>query len=165
VVAVATLWTLAIGTRIEDAAQQGVAPGQLRQPPTTTPRRTRRSGTARRIISLIQQGMQMLRWLLAHGRTWVRLWLRPEPWPKTLDTWAIHIHCPSSSAIRCLNPPPFSGHLGQAGYTVAPTSAGFTVTDADGRLVAATAALAARRDLADWAAAPVAASYRRVATG
>jgi hypothetical protein len=95
VVAVATLWTLAIGTRIEDAAQQGVTPGQVRQPPTTQPRRTRRSGTARRMISLIQQGTQKLRWLLARGRTWVRLWLRPEPWPKTPDSWAIHIHRPS----------------------------------------------------------------------
>jgi len=57
------------------------------------------------------------------------------------------------------------GHLGQAGYTVAQTSAGFTVTDAAGRVVAATEDLAARRALAVWATAPVAASYRQVATG
>jgi hypothetical protein len=38
-----------------------------------------------------------------------------------------------------------SGNLDEPGYTVAPTSAGFTVTDATRRVVAATADLAARR--------------------
>lgn len=33
VMAVATLWALAVGTRIEDAERQGVAPAALRQPP------------------------------------------------------------------------------------------------------------------------------------
>ena len=105
VVAVATLWTLAVGTRIEDAQQMGVPPSQVRTPPTTTPRRTRRSGTAHRVVSLLVQGMQTLRRLWTRGRTWLRLWLRPEPWPKMIDRWRVHIHTPSSSRKTLLVPP------------------------------------------------------------
>ena len=97
VVALATLWAVPVGTRIEDAEAQGIAPGQLRRPPQTPcqPARRRWSGTAQRIVSLLQRGCQQVRWLLARGRRWVRLWLRPEPLPTMVDGVLIHIHCPS----------------------------------------------------------------------
>lgn len=96
VVAVATLWALAVGTRIEEAQQQGQAPGSLRHPPgASVPIKRRRSGTALRVVSLLRQGCQKIRWMLGRGRTWTRLWLRPEPLPKTPDTIMIHIHSSS----------------------------------------------------------------------
>jgi hypothetical protein len=59
VVATVTLWTVAVGTRIEDAEQQGVPPGRLKRAPPTTgaPPRRRWSGTAQRVISLLRRGM------------------------------------------------------------------------------------------------------------
>jgi hypothetical protein len=104
VVATVTLWTVAVGTRIEDAEQQGVPPGRLRRAPPTTgaPLRRRWSGTAQRVISLLRRGAgRRLRWLLAQGRCWVRLWLRPEPLPKRGDSITMHIDDPS----QCLKSP------------------------------------------------------------
>jgi hypothetical protein len=104
VVATVTLWTVAVGTRIEDAEQQGVPPGRLRRAPPTTgaPLRRRWSGTAQRVISLLRRGAgRRLRWLLAQGRCWVRLWLRPEPLPKIGDSITMHIDDPS----QCLKSP------------------------------------------------------------
>ena len=103
VVATVTLWTVAVGTRIEDAEQQGVPPGRVRRAPPTTgaPPRRRWSGTAQRGNRLLRRGMQHLRWLLAQGRCWVRLWLRPEPLPKIGDSVTMHIYDPS----QCLKSP------------------------------------------------------------
>lgn len=103
VVAVATLWALVVGTRIEDAEQARVPAGQLRHAPTTLgpPQPHRWSGTATRVICLLQRGCQKLRWLLARGRQWVRVWLRPEPLPVMLYRVLFHIHCPS----QCLKRP------------------------------------------------------------
>ncbi len=103
VVAVSTLWTVAVGTRIEDAEQLGIPPGQLRHAPPTTgaPQPHRWSGTAQRVISLLQRGCQQLRWLLAQGRSWLRLWLRPEPLPTMGNRVTMHIYCPS----QCLKSP------------------------------------------------------------
>jgi hypothetical protein len=97
VVAVATLWVVAVGTRIEDAQAQRQAPGRMQQPPTSSPavNQPRQSGTAHRVLSLVRQGRQWARWLLARGRRWLRLWLRPEPLPATRTQMAIQRHCPS----------------------------------------------------------------------
>jgi hypothetical protein len=59
VLAIATLLSLAVGTRLEDAAQQGIPPGQLRRPRTTTPApvRTRRAS------------------LFTRGRAWLHAWV------------------------------------------------------------------------------------------
>lgn len=97
VVAVATLWALAVGTRIEDAEQLGVPASQLRHaPPTLGPPQPHRwSGTAKRVVCLLQRGCQKVRWLLAQGRQWVRLWLRAEPLPVMRYRVLTHIHCPS----------------------------------------------------------------------
>jgi hypothetical protein len=96
-VAVATRWALAVGTRREDAAQLGVPAGRLHAPaPVTAPPPTHRpSGPVDRIISLLQQGCQKRRWLLARGRQWVSLWLRPEPLPAMAYRVLIYIHVPS----------------------------------------------------------------------
>ncbi len=53
-----------------------------------------------------------------------------------------------------------SENLGEAGYTGAQTSQGFTVTDAAGQVIAETANLAALRTLAAWAGVPVGTGYR-----
>jgi len=79
VLAVATLWTLAYGTRVEDAALRGVPPARLRAPapapaPPAEERRPRRFG-----VFLL--GLARLRWQLLRGRPWRWLWLAPEPWP------------------------------------------------------------------------------------
>jgi hypothetical protein len=104
VVATVTLGTVAVGTRIEDAEQQGVPPGRVRRAPPTTgaPLRRRWSGTAQRVISLLRRGAgRRLRWVLAHGRCWVRVWVRPEPVPKIGDSITMHIDDPS----QCLKSP------------------------------------------------------------
>lgn len=76
ILAVATFWVLAYGTRVEDAGRLGVAPAQLRTPPAPLvnpyPRR----------LSVFQQGLRCLQRLLYLGRWWQRGWLAPEPWPE-----------------------------------------------------------------------------------
>jgi hypothetical protein len=85
VLAVATLWVLAHGTRAEDARRVGVAPARLRTPPAP-------SGAGRRIVSLFRLGVQCLRRLLGRGRLWRRLWLAPEPWPQPPPDLVVHVH-------------------------------------------------------------------------
>lgn len=75
VLAVATLWTVAVGTRVEDAEVRGCEPAWLHvaRPPRPLARRTR---------SVLAQGLPWLRHLLqCHRRVWQQLWLWPEPWP------------------------------------------------------------------------------------
>jgi hypothetical protein len=73
VLAVVMLWSLAYGTRAEDAAQQGVPPARLVQPPAVLPRRTPR------LVSVVRRGLHWLRYTVARGYLWQRLWLCPEP--------------------------------------------------------------------------------------
>lgn len=73
VLAVATLWTVATGTRVEDAQHVGQVPSLLGRPvgpPPTGPRRT----------SIVALGTTWLQHL-ARSRLWTRLWLWPEAWP------------------------------------------------------------------------------------
>jgi hypothetical protein len=103
-VAVVTRWTVAVGTRIDDAEQQGVPPGRLRRAPPTSgaPLRRRRSGTAQRGNRQLPRGAgRRLRRGRAHGRCWVRGWVRPEPVPKIGDSITMHIDDPS----QCLKSP------------------------------------------------------------
>ena len=80
VLSVATLLTLAYGTRVEDAHDWRIAPGSLRIPPKelapTHRGPCRRPG---RIVSVIRHGIDWLRRLLLRGRLWNRVWLLPEP--------------------------------------------------------------------------------------
>jgi hypothetical protein len=76
VLAVATLWTLATGTREEDAERLGRAPGNLRVAPPPPP------GLFQRTESVFARGLGLLRWqLLRVRRLWDRVWLWPDPWP------------------------------------------------------------------------------------
>src|SRR3954454_14240889 len=73
VLAVASLWVLAHGTRVEDARERGLPPPRLRAPPVPP------AAARPRRISLFGLGLQWLRHLLARGRPWRRLWLPPPP--------------------------------------------------------------------------------------
>ena len=75
VLALAMLWTLAVGTRVEDATLRGVPPGRLRTPPPAP------AAPATRLVSVFRRGLSWVRWLLGRGRWWRRLWLRPVPLP------------------------------------------------------------------------------------
>jgi hypothetical protein len=76
VLAVATLWVLAYGTRAEDAALASVAPANLRTAPTPPP------ADHRRTLSVFARGVGQLRWqLLRMRRLWARVWLVPQTWP------------------------------------------------------------------------------------
>ncbi len=76
VLAVATLWVLAYGTRAEDADLAGVAPANLRTAPAPPP------ADHVRALSVFARGVGQLRWqLLRMRRLWRRLWLAPQAWP------------------------------------------------------------------------------------
>ena len=77
VLAIATLLSLAVGTRLEEAAERGWPPGRLRRPRrhTPPPARSRR-------IAVFARGVAFLHRLVLCGRRWWRaLWLWPEAWP------------------------------------------------------------------------------------
>jgi hypothetical protein len=92
VLAVATLWTLATATRIEDAALLAVPPAVLHAPPRRP--RWRPPGVAR-TVSLIAQGITALRRQIILGRLWKRWWLCPEPWPNPPPGLQVHYHDPA----------------------------------------------------------------------
>jgi hypothetical protein len=76
VLAIATLWTVAVGTRVEDAERWGREPAGVRIVLPPPP------GPFRRTVSVFQHGLPWLHWqLLRQRRLWRLLWLRPEPWP------------------------------------------------------------------------------------
>jgi len=98
VLAVATLWTTAYGTRAEDADYAGVPPERLRCPrPCPGLLRTRKNSVMKRGISCLTR--QMLR-----GRLWRQLWLQPEPWPTPHPRLQIIYHkpVPSPQNVKCL---------------------------------------------------------------
>lgn len=84
VLAVASLWVAAYGTRAEDAAALHRHPAHLHTPPTVA--------LPRRSLSLFQRGLSVLTTLLPARRVWRRLWLRPEPWPPTPPTLQVVYH-------------------------------------------------------------------------
>ena len=96
VLSVATLLTLAYGTRVEDARDRGIAPSNLRTPPKTLPanHRDTRSRPAR-AVSVFRHGTDWLRRLLLKGRLWRRVWLLPEPGPNPKNTLEVTHHAPS----------------------------------------------------------------------
>lgn len=75
VLAIATLLTVAVGTRLEDAAERGVPPGRLRRARTPPPARDRH-------ISVFRRGLDWLhRQVLRGQRWWQAWWLLPERLP------------------------------------------------------------------------------------
>lgn len=75
VLAVATLWVVACGTRVEEAQEAGVVPARLRSPRPQAAARARQ-------VSLFRLGLAWLGGQVARGRVWQRLWLTPERWPE-----------------------------------------------------------------------------------
>jgi len=75
VLAVATLWVLAHGTRVEEARLRGLAPGRVRRPPLTP------AAAQDRPLSLFQLGWFQAQRLLHRGYAWSRVWLQPLPGP------------------------------------------------------------------------------------
>jgi hypothetical protein len=88
--------------------------GGVRVPPTTgAPLRRRWSGVAQRGNRLLRRGAgRRLRWVLAQGRCWVCLWLRPEPLPKRGDSITVHIYDPSQCR-KLPSIPPFQHARGR----------------------------------------------------
>lgn len=76
VLAVATLWVLAHGTRVEEACLRGLAPGRVRTPPLQPATVSRP-----RPLSVFQLGLARVQRLLARGYGWARVWLQPLPGP------------------------------------------------------------------------------------
>lgn len=74
VLAIATLWTVAVGTRVEDATAHAICPTRFWRPP-------QQPSTAPRTVSLLAQGWGWLVRQVVRGRLWKRLWLLPAPWP------------------------------------------------------------------------------------
>ena len=94
VLSVATLLALAYGTRVEDAHDRRVAPGNLRTPPRTLApnHRDPRSRPAR-TVSVIRHGIDWLRRLLLKGRLWSRVWLLPRTLATTQGQPGGHPSC------------------------------------------------------------------------
>jgi len=94
VLAVATLVTLAYGTRVEDAAAHGVAPATLRTP------RSLPVPTRRRTTSIFARGWAWLRARLSAGRRlWQALWLWPSPWPEPAPHLVITYHASPRATV------------------------------------------------------------------
>jgi hypothetical protein len=76
VLAVATVFCAATGTRVEEATWLGRDPAGLRTPPRRIP------PAQPRTLSLVGQGRDWLCWqLLRSRRLWHQIWLRPDTWP------------------------------------------------------------------------------------
>lgn len=87
VLAVATLWVLAYGTRVEDARRLRRPPGRLRIPPPDTV-----TFPVRRRVSLFRLGLDALRRHLDRRRLYRSLWFLPEPWPSDPPLLALSFH-------------------------------------------------------------------------
>jgi hypothetical protein len=74
VLAIATLWTVAVGTRVEEARARAICPTRFWRPP-------RQPCTGSRTVSLFTQGWGWLVRQVVRGRLWRHLWLLPEAWP------------------------------------------------------------------------------------
>jgi hypothetical protein len=89
VLAVATLLTLAYGTRVEDAHTHGVAPANLRAPRTQPP------DPDRRAVSVFTRGLAWLRVPVVRGRRlWRRVWLLPQALPTPAADLVVTYHVP-----------------------------------------------------------------------
>ncbi|MDQ6906570.1 MAG: transposase [Chloroflexota bacterium] len=73
VLAIATLWTVAVGTRVEEATARAIGPTRLWRPP-------HQAWGEPRTVSIFAQGWGWLVRQVVRGRLWRHLWLLPEPW-------------------------------------------------------------------------------------
>ena len=95
VLSVATLLALAYGTRVEDAHDRRIAPGNLRTPPKTpAPRRRDPWGRPVRTSASSATALTGCGGCCSRGRLWSRVWLLPEPWPEPKPNLEITRHAP-----------------------------------------------------------------------
>ena len=93
VLAVATLLSLAVGTRLEDAAVRGLPPGRLRRPHALPPPRARQR-------SVFARGQAWLHVQVLGGRRgWRTLWLLPEALPDLPERLTLIRHGGAPQAI------------------------------------------------------------------
>lgn len=95
VLAIATLLSLAVGTRLEEAEARGLPLGRVRRPRTTRP-----APAHRRHRSLFRRGREWLHRQWGHGRRgWRVLWLWPEGLPGLPDDLTVirHIAAPGGA--------------------------------------------------------------------
>jgi hypothetical protein len=85
VLAIATLWTVAVGTRAEEAEARGICPTRLWRVP-------QQPCDAPRTVSLFARGWSWLVRQVVRGRLWRHLWLLPEPWPSASPHLTICYH-------------------------------------------------------------------------
>lgn len=94
VLAVATVLTMAVGTRLEEADWRGCPPGRLRRTRTPPPHRARR-------VSVFARGLAWLHVQVLRGRRlWTALWLLPEAWPDPPPGLIILRHGPPPRAVH-----------------------------------------------------------------
>jgi hypothetical protein len=86
VLALSSLWTLAHGTRCEEAQRTGVPAARLRAPLALEA-----PGCGRQ-TSVLRRGLQQLCGLLMRAGPWRCLWLQPEPWPQPPPDLAVFVH-------------------------------------------------------------------------
>jgi hypothetical protein len=79
VLAVAMLWVMAYGTRVEDAEHLDMPPARLLTAPPAT--ETQDKIASSRLVSVFLKGWSWMQMTVFHGYLWIRLWLVPEPWP------------------------------------------------------------------------------------
>lgn len=90
VLAVASAWVMATGTRVEDALDRHMLPANLHVPPRMPrPARPRRT-------SVFALGLSALARQLDRGMLWRSLWFRPEPWPTGPPAFPLTYHPDSS---------------------------------------------------------------------
>ena len=80
ILAVASAWVLAHGTRVEDAVARGRLPAHLHAPPACPPL-AHRSPSGTRCLSVFLLGLHAAQEQFHRTRRWRCLWLAPEPWP------------------------------------------------------------------------------------
>jgi len=86
VLAVATLWVIASGTREEDAERLGLPPGRVHKAPEQV------GAIFVRKVSVFARGLSSLQRQLRNGYLRRRLWLKPETWPQPPPDLLITFH-------------------------------------------------------------------------
>lgn len=89
VLAVATLWTVGVGTRAEEAEWVDQSAWEVCQPQV-------RPTDYRRQISVFQHGYAWIWGQLVDGSYWEDFWLADDPWPTPPANVHITYHDPSS---------------------------------------------------------------------